>query len=200
MAMRTALLLSCLALAACQGGNPYTPQSAPIPPAPPIERIQSPTYPAAPQDFSSYRSWSWRQPPAGTASLDGAVLQELVADALDQQGLRPAPEGAKGDLQVHARAGTEIRLQHRYDDYGPRLGAGRYGGGLGGAYGISGSVPVVRSHEQEVLVVQIEFYDSGAGRLVWSNRGEAPSDASLAGRDKAAREAVSRALADYPPR
>jgi hypothetical protein len=200
MAIRAALLLPCLALAACQGGNPYTPQSAPIPPAPPIERIQAPTYPSAVQDFSSYRSWSWRQLPAGNASLDGAVLAEMVADALDQQGLRPAPEGAKGDLQVHAHASTEIRVQHRYDDYGPRIGAGRYGGGYGGGFGMSGSVPVVRSQEQQVLVVRIEFYDSGAGRLVWGARGEAPSDSSLAGRDKAAREAVSRALADYPPR
>lgn len=190
------LLLSCLALAACQASNPYTPQSAPIPPAPPIERIQSPTYPAAPQDFSSYQTWSWKNPPAGSASLSGEALQEMVAGALDQHGLRPAPSGARGGLQVSASAATEIRVTHSYDDYGTRLGAGRYGGG----YGMAGSVPVMRSHEQEVVVVRIELYDTGSGQLVWRNHGEARSGASLSEREKAAREAMDRALADYPPR
>ena len=67
MPLRTALLLSCLALAACQASNPYTPQSVPIPPSPPIERVQSSTYPAAPRDFSTYQTWSWKNPPAGSA-------------------------------------------------------------------------------------------------------------------------------------
>ena len=197
MPTRTALLLSCLALAACQASNPYTPESAPIPPAPPIERIQSPTYPAAPRDFSSYQSWSWRTPPAGNASLSGEALQEMVAGALDQHGLRPAPSGARGGLQVSARATSEIRVIHSYDDYGTRIGAGRYGDG----YGMAGGAPVLRSHEQEVVVVHIELYDTGSGQLVWSNRGEARSaGARLSEREKATREAVERALADYPPR
>ena len=198
MRLRTALLLSCLALAACQAGNPYTTQSAPIPPAPPIERIQSPTYPAAPRDFSSYQTWSWRSPPAGIGALSGDALQEMVAGTLDQHGLRPAPSGARGALQVSASASTEIRVSHHYDDYGTgtRIGAGRYGGG----YGMAGSTPVMRSHEQEVVVVRIELYDTGSGQLVWSNRGEAHSGARLNEREKATREAVERALADYPPR
>lgn len=196
MPIRTALLLSCLVLAACQAGNPYTPESAPIPPAPPIERIQSPTYPAAPLEFSSYQTWSWRTPPAGIGALSGEALQDMVAGALDQHGLRPAPNGARGGLQVSASAATEIRVSHSYDDYGTRLGAGRYGG----AYGVAGSAPVIRSHEQEVVVVRIDLYDTGSGQLVWSNRGEARSGASLREREKATREALDRALANYPPR
>ena len=120
----------------------------------------------------------------------------MVAGALDQHGLRPAPSGARGGLQVSASASTEIRVSHSYDDYGTQLGAGRYGGG----YGMAGSTPVMRSHEQEVVVVRIELYDTGSGQRVWSNRGEARSGTRLSEREKATREAVERALADYPPR
>ncbi|KIZ33931.1 lipoprotein, partial [Stutzerimonas stutzeri] len=89
MSIRAMLPVLCLGLAACQSQNPYTDESAPIPPAPPIEQIQSPVYPAAPRDFSSYQNWSWQAPPAGTASITGEELQEMVAGALDQLGLRP---------------------------------------------------------------------------------------------------------------
>ena len=44
MSLRAVLTLLCLSLAACQSGNPYTEESAPIPPAPPIEQIQSARY------------------------------------------------------------------------------------------------------------------------------------------------------------
>ena len=194
-----------LSLAACQGSNPYTNDSAPIPPAPPIERIQSPTYPAAPQDFSSYQNWSWRNPPAGTASLGAEELQEMISGALDQRGLRPAPAGAKGDVQISASAQMETRVRQVYDDYGPRVGvgAGRYGGygpGYNTGYGSGGSTPVVRNYEEEVVTVRIEMIDSGSGQTVWSNRAEARSGGDQAERKDAAREAVNRALADYPPR
>lgn len=194
-----------LSLAACQGSNPYTNDSAPIPPAPPIERIQSPTYPAAPQDFSSYQNWSWRKAPAGTASLGAEELQEMISGALDQRGLRPAPTGAKGDVQISASAQMETRVRQVYDDYGPRVavGAGRYGGygpGYNTGYGFGGSTPVVRNYEEEVVTVRIEMIDSASGQTVWSNRAEARSGGDQAERKDAAREAVNRALADYPPR
>ncbi len=194
-----------LGLAACQSDNPYTSESAPIPPAPPVEQIQSPTYPAAPRDFSSYQSWSWRNPPAATATLAAEELQEMVSGALDQRGLRPAPPGAKGDVQISASAQMETRVRQVYDDYGTRVGvgAGRYGGygpGYNSGYGIGGSVPVVRHYEEEVVTVRIEMIDSASGQTVWSNRAEALSGDSQAERKDAARDAVNRALADYPPR
>ncbi|MGE6993138.1 DUF4136 domain-containing protein [Pseudomonas sp. NPDC047961] len=209
MSIRPALPLLCsllgLSLAACQSSNPYTNESAPIPPAPPIERIQSPTYPAAPQDFSSYQNWSWRNPPAGTASLGTEELQEMISGALDQRGLRPAPTGAKGDVQISASAQMETRVRQVYDDYGPRVGvgAGRYGGygpGYNTGYGIGGSTPVVRNYQEEVMTVRIEMIDSASGQTVWSNRAEARSGGDQAERKDAARAAVNRALADYPPR
>ncbi|MFL9814565.1 DUF4136 domain-containing protein [Stutzerimonas sp. VN223-3] len=199
MFTRAALPLLCLSLVACQSNNPYTSESAPIPPAPPVEQIQSPVYPAAPRDFSSYQSWSWRNPPPGTASLAGEELQEMVAGALDQRGLRPAPENTKGDVQISARANMETRVRQTYDDYGPHIGAGHYGG-YGSGYGIGTSAPIMRTYEEEVVSVYVEMYDSSSGQAIWSNRAEARSGSNQAERKDAARQAVNNALADYPPR
>ena len=44
MSIRAMLPALCLGLAACQSQTPYTEESAPIPPAPPIEQIQSARY------------------------------------------------------------------------------------------------------------------------------------------------------------
>lgn len=203
MSPRVLLPLLCLSVVGCQSSNPYTSESAPIPPAPPVEQIQSPTYPAAPRDFSAYQSWSWRNPPAATASLASEELQEMVSSALDQRGLRPAPAGAKGDVQISASAQMETRVRQVYDDYGSRVGAGRYGGygpGYGSGIGIGASAPIVRSYEEEVVTVRIEMLDSASGQSVWSNRAEARSGGNRAERKDAARDAVNRALADYPPR
>ncbi len=210
MSNRIALPLLCplfLSLAACQSSNPYTGESAPIPPAPPIEQIQSPTYPAAPRDFSSYQNWSWRNPPAGTASIGGEELQEMISGALDQRGLRPAPQGGKGDVQISASAQMETRVRQVYDDYSPRvgvgIGSGRYGGygpGYNSGYGIGTSAPMVRNYEEEVVTVRIEMIDSASGQSVWSNRAEARSGGNQGERKDAARDAINRALADYPPR
>ena len=202
MSLRAVLTLLCLSLAACQSGNPYTEESAPIPPAPPIEQIQSPISPAAPRDFSSSQSWSWRNQPAGTASIAGEELQEMVAGALDQRGLRPAPAGTKGDVQISASARLETRVRQVYDDYGPRVGVGRYGGygpGYGSGVGIGASAPVVRNYEEQVITVRIEMVDSASGQTVWSNRAASRSGSTQAERKDAAREAVNSALADYPP-
>lgn len=205
MSIRVFLPLLCLSLVACQSKNPYTEESAPIPPAPPVEHIQSPIYPAAPRDFSSYQSWSWRTPPAGTASISGEELQEMVAGALDQRGLRPAPGGSasgKADVLISAGASKETRVRQTYDDYGygPHVGVGRYGGGYGSGYGVGTSVPIVRSYEEEVVSVRIEMFDAASGQSVWNNRAEARVSGSRAKQQDAVRQAVERALADYPPR
>lgn len=202
MSIRAFLPLLCLSLVACQSKNPYTEDSAPIPPAPPIEQIQSPTYPAAPRDFSSYQSWSWRTPPAGTASISGEELQEMVTGALDQRGLRPAASNGKGNVLVAASASKETRVRQTYDDYGTRVGVGRYGGGYGygSGYGVGTSVPIVRNYEEEVFAVRIEMFDAASGQSVWSNRAEARSGGNRTKQQDAVRQAVQRALEDYPPR
>ena len=181
--------------------EPHTDESAPIPPAPPVEQIQAPTYRRAP-DFSSYQHWSWRSPPAGTASISGEELQEMVAGALDQRGLRPAFRAMLRAMYGSAPAPAKTRVRQTYDNYGygPHVGVSRYGGGYGTGYGVGTSVPIVRNYEEEVVSVRIEMFDAASGQSVWSNRAEARLSGSRAKQQDAMRQAVERALADYPPR
>ncbi len=206
MPYRIALALACLALAACQGSNPYVASSNPLPPAPAqaATTFDRSAYPAPPRDYGRYRSWSWRngQLPAGSASADPAQLAEAVSNALDQRGLRPARE-ARSDLLVSADMRLERRLrQYRDDDYYPYGGYGGMGyrhGYYGNSYGVYGSVPVVRTYQVEVLVVRVDLFDAGSGQPVWSASAETDSRGSLADRADALREAVDKAMSGYPP-
>lgn len=108
------LALLPLALAACQGSNPYVASSRPLPPAPAqaATTFDASAYPAPARDYGHYRSWSWRngQLPSGSANADPAQLADAVSGALDQHGLRPA-RGASGDLLVSANMRLEKRLR-----------------------------------------------------------------------------------------
>nr|WP_314480010.1 DUF4136 domain-containing protein [uncultured Pseudomonas sp.] len=203
--LRLALLP--LVLAGCQGTNPYVASSRPLPPAPPqaATTFDASAYPAPARDYGRYRSWSWRDGrlPSGSASVDSAQLADAVAAALDQQGLRPARQGA-GDLLV----GADVRLEKRlrqvrdYDSYDPYYGPyGNVGyGGYRNGYGGYASIPVVRTYEVEVMVVRIDLYDSRSGQPVWSASAESGSDKrSPRDRENAMRESVRKALGSYPP-
>ncbi|NER66774.1 DUF4136 domain-containing protein, partial [Pseudomonas sp. MAFF212427] len=80
MPYRLTLGLMCLALAACQGHNPYVASSRPLPPAPPqaATPFDASAYPAPARDYGRYRSWAWRngQLPAASASSDPAELAD----------------------------------------------------------------------------------------------------------------------------
>lgn len=195
---RLTLCLLTLGLSACQHDNPYTSTAAPVPAAPPAGAAtpDRSAYPAAPVEFSSYRTWSWRNPPAGTGSLTPEELQEIVASALDQHGLRPAAPGGAADLQIAAQVRSETRLRQVYDDYGSYYGRGHYGSD----YGMWGHAPLVRTYEETVLVVHLELFDPRRAAVVWSNQAQARQGGDRSQLRDALREAVDRALADYPPR
>ncbi|WP_372875540.1 DUF4136 domain-containing protein [Pseudomonas sp.] len=191
------LLLVVLLLAACQGHNPYTAQSRPLPPAPvPAgSQLDLSAYPAPARDFARYRNWAWREQPAGSAWASSALVQEALSNALDQRGLRPAPPDSAADLEVS----TEMRLQRRIrqvaDHYGGYYGHGRYWHD----YGLWGRAPLARTYVEEVLVVNIDLFDGQDGQLVWRGSAEMLSDGSQAERSKALRAALRRALENYPP-
>lgn len=185
----------CLLLGACAADNPYRSESLPLPPAPPP--TQTPdlsAYPAAPRDFSRYRSWNWQQPPAGSAWASGEQLAEVVAGELDQQGLRPATHSA-ADLLVRAWMSQEIRVRQVYDDYGSYYGQGRYDR----HYGMYGQVPMARSYQEEVVVVRIELFDARDGQPLWSGSAESLAGTDGAARMDALRSAVRKTLSSYPP-
>ncbi|MDR6916945.1 hypothetical protein J2X66_003819 [Pseudomonas sp. 3296] len=203
MKSRSGLLVICLGLAACQGGNPYVASSNPIPPAPPgaAKVFDRSAYPAPPHDYGRYRSWAWLDGhlPPGTTWADSAQVAEMVSNALDQRGLRPLHDNRPADLFVSANLHVETRWRQQQDDYG-YYGAG-YGGynHYGNGYGMYGSVPIVRTYQEQVLVVQVDFYDAGTGQPVWSGSAETGQSGSQSEQADALRNAVEKAMSAYPP-
>jgi hypothetical protein len=203
MNSRSGLLVVCLGLAACQGSNPYVASSNPLPPAPPqaANTFDRSAYPAPPRDYGRYRSWAWLngQLPPGTAWADSAQVAEAVSNALDQRGLRPLQDNRPADLFVSAELHLETRLRQVRDDYG------YYGGGYGGynrygsGYGLYNTVPIVRTYQEQVVVVRVDLFDAQSGQPVWSASAETSNRSSESERADAIRKAVEKAMSAYPP-
>ncbi|VVP91816.1 DUF4136 domain-containing protein [Pseudomonas fluorescens] len=206
MKSRSGLLVICLGLAACQGSNPYVATSNPLPPAPPqaANTFDRSAYPAPPRDYGRYRSWAWldgRLPP-GTAWADSAQVAEAVSNALDQRGLRPLHDNRPADLFVSADLRLETRLRQVRDDYG--YGGGYYGGyggynRYGSGYGMYNTVPIVRTYQEQVVVVRVDLFDAQSGQPVWSASAETSQRGSQGAQTDAIREAVEKAMSAYPP-
>ena len=199
MKSHSGVLVLCLGLAACQGSNPYVATSNPLPPAPPqaANTFDRSAYPAAPRDYGKYRSWAWLNGhlPPGTAWADSAQVAEAVSNALDQRGLRPLHDNRPADLFVSADLRLETRLRQVQDDYGYYGGYGGYGPG----YGMYGSVPIVRTYSEQVVVVQVDMFDARSGQPVWSSSAETGNRGSESEQVDAIREAVEKAMSAYPP-
>lgn len=190
-----------LLLGACRGANPYSADSRPLPPAPPlaVERFDPSAYPATPLDFAAYRTWAQDRQPAGEAWASPELLQEMLSGALDQRGLRPARDGGQADLRVAIQLRSERRLRQVRDDYGY---GGYYGHGPyhGDGYAMGARVPLVRTYEEEVMVLDIELIDGRDGQALWRGSAETRLPDDQAERADALRAVLHKALADYPPR
>lgn len=200
MSLRILLISTSLSLAACSSPNPYSPQSTPLPPAPAAaaQTFDHSAYPAAPRDYGRYRSWAWQdgQLPAGAGWADPAQIAELLANSLDQHGLRPAQGGAKADLLVSSQVRTERRQVQTYPDRDIYYGHSPYGN----TYGVAGSVPLRRTYEEHYLIVQVRLIEAASGAEVWSNSAEnLTSDDGQAARNKVLRQTIEDALSHYPP-
>jgi hypothetical protein len=200
MSLRILLISTSLTLTACSSPNPYSPQSTPLPPAPAAaaQTFDRSAYPAAPRDYGRYRSWGWQngQLPAGAGWADPAQIAELLANSLDQHGLRPAQGGAKADLLVSSQVRTERRQVETYDDRGAYYGHSPYGN----TYGMAGSVPLRRTYEEHYLIVQVRLFEAASGVEVWSNSAEnRTTDDGQAARNKVLRQTIQDALSNYPP-
>ena len=200
MSLRILLISTSLTLTACSSPNPYSPQSTPLPPAPAAaaQTFDRSAYPAAPRDYGRYRSWAWQngQLPAGAGWADPAQIAELLANSLDQHGLRPAQGGAKADLLVSSQIRTERRQVETYDDRGVYYGHSPYGN----TYGVAGSVPLRRTYEEHYLIVQVRLTEAASGVEVWSNSAEnRTTDDGQAARNKVLRQTIQDALSNYPP-
>ncbi|UVE17200.1 DUF4136 domain-containing protein [Pseudomonas sp. LS44] len=193
-----AITLIGLSLAACQSVNPYKSDSAALPPAPPAAATTHDfsAYPAAPIDYAQYRTWSWQTLPNATGTLSAAQLQEMLGNGLEQRGLRQAQPNRPGDLQARANVSIEQRQYQVQDNVGGYYGSGPYWGDRYGGYA---SVPLIRTYQQEVMVLHVDLFDTRNGQPVWSGSAEATADGDRAKRSDALRQAVRDALANYPP-
>jgi len=156
------------------------------------------------RDFASYRTWSWKQPPLLYAPDDPRLksdltelrIREAVDQQLEQRGLRPAPAGSQGDLQVQAALIVEQQQSQYTTSYGNHW-AGYWGGYWGGPV-----VTEVRNVSYKVATLQIDLYDSRDGKLVWRGSGEQimrSAPPSPQEREAAIRETVGKVLSQYPP-
>lgn len=207
MQRRIALLVTLLTLSACQSDNPYQADSRPLPPAPPhaANAVDMSAYPAPARDYGRYRNWSWlnNQLPSGSAWADSAQIAEAVSNGLDQRGLRPTQNAQGADVFVAAQTRTETRLRQVRDDYyDPYYGGAGVGYARGpyrSGYGGYASVPIVRTYQEQVMVVSISLFDARSGQPVWSASAETRSDGDQSEQAKALRQAVQKALTAYPP-
>jgi len=156
------------------------------------------------RDFAAYRSWSWKEPalqyrpddPRIKSDLTEQRIRQAIVDQLDQRGLRQAPAGGRGDVQVQAYLIVEDRQQQVTTNYGGGWGSpwnGYWGGPM---------YNETRNISYKVATVQIDLLDGKDGKLVWRGSDErmlsnspTPTDRSLA-----LRETVGRILSNYPPR
>jgi len=157
----------------------------------------------ASRDFAAYRSWTWKEPalqyrpddPRIKSDLTEQRIRQAVADQLDQRGLRPAAQGAKGDLNVQAYLIVEERQQQVTTNYG-----GGWGYPWHGYYGAP-MYNETRNVSYKVATIQIDLLDGKDGKLVWRGSDEQilsrtpnPTD-----RRDAIWQTVTRILANYPP-
>ena len=196
-----ALLLGSLTLAACQGQsqNPYRAQALPLPPAPTsaAQTFDRSGYPAAARDYGRYHSWAWQagQLPSGAGWADSAQIAEMLSSSLDQQGLRPAQQGAKPDLLVSGQVRMERRQVQTYDN-----GTAYYGNSpYGNTYGMQGNLPLRRTYEQNVLMVNLQLIEAASGQAIWSDSAENISSDDRAERSNLLRKTIQQALSSYPP-
>ncbi|CAD5107646.1 DUF4136 domain-containing protein [Zestomonas carbonaria] len=158
------------------------------------------------RDFASYRSWSWKQPillytpndPRIKSDLTEQRIREATDQQLEQRGLRPAPAGSQGDLQVQAALIVEQQQDLVSTSYG------NYWGGYWGRGGYWGGpmVTETRNVTYKIATLQIDLYDSKDGKLVWRGSGEQvmrSAPPSPQERETAIRETVSKVLSQYPP-
>lgn len=201
MKRRFATVVLCLGVSACQSSNPYVASSNPLPPAPQqaATAVDMSAYPAPTIDYGRYRNWTWinGRLPGGSPFASPEQVAEAVSNGLDQRGLRPAMNNQLADLGVTADAHLETRLQQVRDDV---YAGGGYGGYRGGGYGGYTTVPVVRTYQVQVLVVHISLFDNQSHQPIWSASAEAAAGGGdESSRANALRQAVSQALATYPP-
>jgi hypothetical protein len=154
------------------------------------------------RDFAAYRSWSWKEPgvqyqpddPRLRSDLTEQRLRSILAEQLDQRGLRAAPSGTSGDLQAQVWLVVEERQQQidRRSNWGgpwgPYWGAPLYGD--------------LYTVHYKVATLQVDLIDSRDAKLVWRGSDERVLPSVQGPPEQRAafiREGLARILSQFPP-
>lgn len=159
------------------------------------------------RDFSSYRTWSWKEPavqyrpqdPRLQSDLTDTRIRAAVSQQLEQRGLRMATDKANGDLLVQVWMIVDNKQQQISTSYGGGYWGGPWGGGF---YGGPGYIDT-RTVDYQLGTLQIDMLDAKDGKLVWrASSQKVINDQALdpAQRDTEIRQSVERILSQYPPR
>ncbi len=152
-------------------------------------------------DFSSLRTYAWRnegvdtQPPGGASTSPGVTaltlqsIQDAVGAGLAEGGLRP---GDPPDVLVGVRAGTRERLQTTFWARDPFVDR-RFGSNPGWPLTDRRTVDTV-----EESLIAIDIFDARTGKAIWSGIGSTP--AQLTANDRQTiNEVIAEILRDFPP-
>ena len=203
--MRSTLLLSAtaLVLAGCQASNPYQGESIPLPPAPAAaaQHFDASAYPA-PAQLKNYNYWCWPNTAAPNALLNDSA-QRILAEQLEQYGLRAAQSAQQCELQVHLSSQHSERVRHDYDNY-PSL---NYGVGYGhhrslhnrhGYSGLGLNVPITPrryiEYRQQLTLVLIEQQSQ---QPIWRTQSSVSSNQHGQASEEALRNAFRAMLESY---
>lgn len=203
--MRSALLFSAIALVlvGCQTGNPYQGESVPLPPAPAAAATHFDTsaYPA-PSNTKNYVYWCWHTSATPSASL-ADTAQRVLAEQLEQYGLRTAQSAEQCELQVHLSSQHNERVRHDYNHY-PSL---NYGVGYGrnhsfhnrhGYSGVGMNVPITpRSYTEYRQQLTLTFTDKNTQQAVWRAQSSVSSNSQGQTSEEVLRKALSSMLDSY---
>lgn len=195
-------------LLGCQSNNPYQAESVPLPPAPAsaAEHFDASSYPVIlqPQD---YNYWCWpnlvRQ--SLPAEYTEGTAQQVLAEQLEQYGLRPAASAEQCQLQVQLT--SQQRNQAVRYDYYPSAYYG-YGYGRGDPFydrydryrhsGLGINIPITpRSYTEYYVQLQLSFIDAQTGQTVWRGHNTLSSDRYGATSEQALRQAINDMLNSY---
>lgn len=144
-------------------------------------------------DFSTLHNYAWAEI-SGTTQAADQITMRRVTSATDQvlagKGFTKSDSG-DADFLVAIQTGKQQQTQYTTTGYG--MGAGwRFGGGM--------ATTTEQTWDQGTLVLDI--VDAKKKELVWRGSASGTLDASASADEKSAnvQEAVTKILADFPPK
>lgn len=190
-------------LLGCQSSNPYQAESIPLPAAPAhvAEHFDTSSYPVIAQR-KDYNYWCWstanQQSPPVAYPADSP--QQILAEQLEQYGLRPAASFAQCELQVQLISQQHSQPVH-YDYYPSAYYDYGYGRPFHDRYrhsGIGINVPLTpRSYTHYYLQLQLSFTDAHTGQGVWRGHNTVSSDQYGQTSARVLRQAINNMLDNY---